>query len=86
MRATSVTQMYATCVPEKVIQERTEHRSLEALHVYERMNGQQHQMVLSILSAPYGENIPDQQMQNGMAQKHSAYSVMNTEPPCNQQC
>ena len=36
MRATSVTQMYATGVPEKVIQERTGHRSLEALRVYER--------------------------------------------------
>ena len=34
MRATSVTQMYETGVPEKVIQERTGHRSLEALRVY----------------------------------------------------
>ena len=40
MRATSVTQMYATGVPEKVIQERTGHRSLEALCVYERTNNQ----------------------------------------------
>ena len=40
MRATSVTQMYETGVPEKVIQERTGHRSLEALRVYERTNAQ----------------------------------------------
>jgi hypothetical protein len=52
MRATSVTQMYATGVPEKVIQERTGHRSLEALRVYERTNSDQHQMVSNILSDP----------------------------------
>ena len=36
LRATSATQMYEQCVPEKVIQERMGHQSLEALHVYER--------------------------------------------------
>ncbi len=45
MRATSVTQMYATGVPETVIQERTGHKSLEALRVYERTNSDQHQKV-----------------------------------------
>ena len=55
MRATSVTRMYETGDPEKVIQERTGHRSLEALRVpgrvYERTNSQQHKVVSNILSS-----------------------------------
>ena len=84
MRATSVTQMYPTGVPEKVIQERTGHRSLEALCVYERTNTQQHQMVSSILSAP-SENIHLQQTKHSITQKHSAHSALNVEPSSNQQ-
>jgi site-specific recombinase XerD len=38
MRAISVTQMCKSGVPEKVIQERTGHKSLDALRVYERTN------------------------------------------------
>lgn len=86
MRATSVTQMYSTGVPEKVIQERTGHRSLEALRVYERTNTQQHQMVSNILSAP-SENTQIQQTQtkHSIMQTHSSHSVMSIEPPSNQQ-
>ena len=52
LRATSATQMYDKGVPEKIIQERTGHRSLEALRMYERTNEHQHQAVSAILSAP----------------------------------
>lgn len=45
LRATSATQMYEMGVPEKIIQERTGHRSLDALLVYERTNT--HQCVLA---------------------------------------
>ena len=38
LRATSATQMFDMGVPEKIIQERTGHKSLEALRTYERMN------------------------------------------------
>ena len=38
LRATSVTQMYNSGVPEKIIQERTGHRSLEAFRMYERID------------------------------------------------
>lgn len=37
LRATGATELYESGVPEKLIQERTGHRSLEALRVYERM-------------------------------------------------
>ena len=44
--------MYHSGVPEKVIQERTGHRSLEGLRSYERSNEQQHQAASAVLSAP----------------------------------
>ena len=44
--------MYESGVPEKLIQERTGHRSLEALRSYERSSASQHQAVSQILSAP----------------------------------
>ena len=52
LRATSATRMYERNVPEKIIQERTGHRSLESLRCYERTSGLQHQTVSNILSAP----------------------------------
>ena len=50
LRATSATQMYEMGVPEKIIQERTGHRSLEALRVYERTNTHQQETASNILS------------------------------------
>ena len=52
LRATGATHMYESGVPEKLIQERTGHHSLEALQSYERSNAGQHQTVSAILSAP----------------------------------
>ena len=56
LRAASATQMYDSGVPEKMIQERTGHRSLEALRMYERTNQSQHQAVSAVLSAPCSRN------------------------------
>ena len=39
-------------MPEKIIQERTGHRSLKALRLYERTTASQHQSVAKVLSAP----------------------------------
>lgn len=44
--------MYESGVPEKLIQERTGQRLLEALQSYERSIAGQHQAVSEILSAP----------------------------------
>ena len=52
LRAAGATQMYDCGVPEKIIQERTGHRSLDALHMYERTNVEQQQAVSAILTAP----------------------------------
>ncbi len=53
LRASSATAMYNAGIPEKLIQERTGHRSLDALRTYERSNDQQQkEAVSSILSVP----------------------------------
>ena len=49
LRVTSATHMYMSGVPEKVIQECTGHRSLEALRMYKRSNSQQHEAASSVL-------------------------------------
>lgn len=45
LRATGATQMFASNVPEKIIQSRTGHRSLQAHRLYERPSDEQHQAV-----------------------------------------
>ena len=50
LQATGATQMYESGVPEKLIKERTGHRSIEALRMYKRSNAGQHQVVSRILS------------------------------------
>ena len=49
LRATAALEMFSRQVPEKLIQERTGHRSLEALRMYERSNEEQHRAVSSVL-------------------------------------
>ena len=51
LRATGASELFAAGVPEKIIKERTGHRSLEALHVYEHTTSMQHQAVSSILGS-----------------------------------
>ena len=51
LRATGATALYEAEVPEKIIQERTGHRSLEGLRMYERTSEKQHQAVSNILSS-----------------------------------
>ena len=49
LHVTGVTQLYEMGAPEKLIQERTSHRSLEALRAYERTCFYQHQVVSKLL-------------------------------------
>ena len=51
LRATGATELYEAEVPEKIIQERTGHRSIECLCMYERTSDKQHQAVSNILSS-----------------------------------
>ena len=50
LRATAATEMFRCGVPEKIIQERKGHRSLEALQSYERFDEGQHKVVSALLA------------------------------------
>ena len=50
LRATDAGILFQANVPEKIIQERTGHRSVKALRLYERTTGEQHQQVSHILT------------------------------------
>ena len=50
LRVSGATRLFEAGVPEKVIQQRTGHHSLEALHMYERVTEQQELAVSKILS------------------------------------
>ena len=51
LRATGASALFQANVPEKIIQERTGHRSVKALRLYERTTEKQHQDVSEVLSA-----------------------------------
>ena len=46
LRATGASNLFQAGIPEKIIQERTGHRSLKALRMYERMTTSQHHCCL----------------------------------------
>ena len=50
LRATGASCLFEAKVPEKIVQERTGHRSLKALRIYERTTDEQHQEVSAILA------------------------------------
>ena len=70
LRATSVTKMFQAQVPEKIIQERTGHRSLAPLRMYERTTEEQHKAASTILSSSFEQtfqqtlNTPQAPFQN----------------------
>ena len=51
LRTTGATEMIAANVPEKLIQSRTGHRSVETLRLYERPSHDQHQAVSNVLTS-----------------------------------
>ena len=78
LRATGATSLFAEGVPEKVIQERTGHRSLEALRVYEHTSARQHQVVSNLLSArpSASDIIPNQSTNKSITmQQHPCLSL-----------
>ena len=50
LRATGASILFQSNVPEKIIQERTGHRSLKALRLYERTTAKQNQQVAKVLA------------------------------------
>ena len=64
LRATGASELFAAGVPERIIQQRTGHRSLDALRLYERPTEQQQQAVSSVLASaaptPYSSALMQQ--------------------------
>ena len=56
LRATAAMEMFRCGAPEKLIQERTGHRSIEALWSYERLDDIQHKAASSLLSNTQGNS------------------------------
>ena len=56
LRATGASTMFESGVPEKIIQQRTGHRSLEGVRHYEQITAQQQQAVCNILASEKREN------------------------------
>ena len=79
LRATGATRMYQSGIPEKVIQERTGHRSLEGLRSYERSSEQQHQIASAstVLSIPQTQTY--HHAQHATYQRQSA-SITHAQP------
>ena len=72
LKATRATHMYESGVPEKLIQERIGHNSLEALRLYERSSAGQHQTVSKILLAA------QQQMYHHITDTHSLFHMQSS--------
>ena len=53
LRATGATRLFEANVPEKLIQDRTGHRSIGALRQYEHTSTQQQQAVSSVIASPF---------------------------------
>ena len=51
LRATGASELFATGVSKKIIKERTGHRSLDVLHIYEYTTSTQHQAASTILGS-----------------------------------
>ena len=86
LRAAGASQMFAANVPERLIQSRTGHRSLEALRLYERPSHEQQQAVSRILTSSGTERHFGTDLSNVSAANRSATSctVSHTAASCAQ--
>ena len=75
LRATGASELFEAGVPEKIIKERTGHRSLEALRVYERTTFGQQQAVSTVLSAEKKTSF-----QEALHLQQSSRSMLQCEP------
>ena len=78
--ATAATEMFRRGAPEKLIQERTGHRSVEALRSYERLDEVQHKVVSSLLSNAPGKSRSMTYSQHLMSKTHS-FNTSSTSMP-----
>ena len=82
LRATGATRLFEANMPEKLIQERTGHRSTAALRQYEHSSVQQHQSVSSIIASVQSkpEQIGPHSVQPFSRQIAPQYGVLPNNP------
>ncbi len=81
LRATGATELYRAEVPEKIIKQRTGHRSVESLRKYEHTSTTQHQAVANILSSDTTTSYSTQMSQ--LQSKSENYISINKTPTMN---
>ena len=77
LRATGATDLYTAGVPEKIIQERTGHRSIESLRTYEHTSEKQKLAVSKVLSSKTEVNF---QSEMNKLEAHCSQAFSNTTP------
>ena len=77
LRATGATRLFESNVPEKLIHERTGHKSVDALRLYERTSVDQQKSVSTLLCAPK----KDTSALLCAPKKSEFQSPMTTQPP-----
>ena len=73
LRASGTSELFMKGVPEKIIQERTGHKSLDALRCYERTTSSQIEAVSNVLNAQSDDTSFSLEMR-----KHEKYTEMHT--------
>lgn len=81
LRATGASALFEANVPEKIIQERTGHRSLKALRLYERTTDEQHLGVSSILGKRGSSELKEQRPAT-YSQRSQSSIVAGFSNPC----
>ena len=77
LRATGASEMFEAGVPEKIVQERTGHRSTEALRMYERTTTTQYMAVSRVLCVQNDENCSfNSSVSRAPAKQHDAAASM----------
>ena len=80
LRATGASELFEAGVPEKIIKERTGHRSLEALRLYERTTSNQHQAVSKVLSGQRKTTFQEAVRQQSVDHPTSTYTNYLPQP------
>jgi hypothetical protein len=82
LRATGATELYTAGVPEKIIQERTGHRLVECLRMYEHTSDKQQHAVSTILSSSSELNYQSEMQKLEMCETHAtSHSLTITTIP-----
>ena len=80
LHATGASELFEARVPEKIIKERTGHRSLEVLRLYERTTSNQHQAVSKVLSGQRKTTFQEAVRQQSVDHPTSTYTNCLPQP------